>query len=229
MPMPSQPSRFSRAIELRAGARLTREQFHEAYQQSPEGFRAELIAGIVHLAGRATITHANTTLALEAIIARYESATPGVEGAAHATVLLSADAEPEPDMLMRILPEYGGQTSNSSDDYIVGPPELIIEVASDLRSIEFHEKLEDYRRAGVQEYLVLCPGNRIARWLDLKGRRERNAAEERVMRSTSFPGFWIDLRALFEKDQARLVATLEEGIETSDHRNFIQWISKSKQ
>ena len=53
----------------------------------------------------------------------YAAATPGVEVADNATVRLDLDNEPQPDALLRIDADRGGQSRISEDDYIEGPPE----------------------------------------------------------------------------------------------------------
>lgn len=42
------------------------------------------------------------------IISRYEVSTPGVRMTLGITLILSDTSEPQPDILMRLLPEYGG-------------------------------------------------------------------------------------------------------------------------
>jgi hypothetical protein len=43
-------SSFLHTEELHSGDRLSREEFHRLYSEMPEGFRAELIGGIVYVA-----------------------------------------------------------------------------------------------------------------------------------------------------------------------------------
>ncbi len=43
----------------------------------------------------------------------------------------------------------------SSDGYIVGAPELVIEVARSSRSYDLNEKKAEYEQAGVLEYIVV--------------------------------------------------------------------------
>lgn len=62
--------------------------------------------------------------------------------------------EPQPDILLRILPEAGGQTRDSADGYIEGAPELIAEIASSSASYDVHQKKRAYLRNRVREYLV---------------------------------------------------------------------------
>jgi hypothetical protein len=55
----------------------------------------------------------------------YQMATPGVEVVHNATTILGKKSEPQPDLFLRIEPEYGGQSSTNPKEYVVGPPELI--------------------------------------------------------------------------------------------------------
>ena len=72
----------------------------------------------------------------------------------NATVRLDLDNEPQPDALLRIEPEVGGHSRVGEEDYIEGPPELIVEVAASSASYDLHDKLHAYRRNMVQEYVV---------------------------------------------------------------------------
>jgi len=49
---------------------------------------------------------------------------------------------------------YGGPTSADAKGYLQGGPELIIEIAGRSASLDAHDKLRSYRRAGVPEYLL---------------------------------------------------------------------------
>ena len=60
----------------------------------------------------------------------YCAASPGVDLQDNATVRLDADNQPQPDALLRIEPEIGGNSRISEDDYIEGSPELIVEIAA---------------------------------------------------------------------------------------------------
>ena len=61
-----------------------------------------------------------------------------------ATTFLGEDSEPEPDLALRVLPGFGGQSSTSVDDYVAGPPEFIVEIAEADKSIELGDKRRDY-------------------------------------------------------------------------------------
>jgi Uma2 family endonuclease len=208
-------------LDLHTGDRMNREEFHRAYEATPEGFKAELIGGIVYVASRVPIRHGVAHVALGAALGIYKAATPGVEVGNNVTVLLGYDAEPQPDLYLRILPEYGGQSRNSEDDYIDGAPELIAEIALSGRSIDLHAKRNDYLRNGVVEYLVVCVREGELRWFDLREDRELWPGDDKICRVRTFPGLWIDTEALSAGNNARLLETLQHGFATPEHAEFV--------
>src|SRR5436305_1909927 len=125
-------------VELHNGDRMTREEFHRLYERTPEGFRAELIGGIVYVSYPLKLRHAKNHLPLGTLFYNYEAGTPGVESGDNATILLGDEGEPQPDLFLRILPEFGAQSRTTDDDYVEGAPELVAEIAHSSRSIDLH-------------------------------------------------------------------------------------------
>lgn len=150
---------------LENGDRLNRDEFHRLYEQTAEEFSAELIGGVVYVSSPLRRRHGAQHVALSGLLFVNQASTPGVEAGNNATILLGDDSEPQPDLYLRILPESGGNSRTSDDDYIVGPPELIIEVAHSCRAIDLNSKFDDYARHGVREYLVVCLAEEQMRWL----------------------------------------------------------------
>jgi Uma2 family endonuclease len=74
--------------ELHTGDRMTREEFHRIYDETPENFRAELIGGIVYVASPLSLQHGTNHLPLGTVFFAYEGSTPGVQSGDNATVLL---------------------------------------------------------------------------------------------------------------------------------------------
>src|SRR5947209_11403966 len=95
-------------LEMYNGDRMTQPEFHRIYEQMPENFRAELVGGIVYVASPLGIAHANNHLPLGSLLFTYESATPGVQSGDNATIVLGKHDEPQPDLYLRVLPEFGG-------------------------------------------------------------------------------------------------------------------------
>lgn len=212
----------SEPLELHSGDRMTREEFHRIYQQAPEGFRAELVGGIVYVPSPLKRLHGTIHPFVDAVLAAYVGSTPGVECGDNTTILLGEEGEPQPDAYLRILPEYGGQSGTTDDDYVDGAPELIVEIAFSSRSIDLHGKKDDYTRYGVQEYLVLCLRESVLRWFDLQANDERSIGADGVVRASSFPGLWIHAEALLVKKYAQLMTTLQAGLATVEHATFVQ-------
>jgi Uma2 family endonuclease len=208
-------------LELHNGDHMTQDEFHRAYEQTAENFKAELIGGIVYVASPLSWRHGKNHPPLTTVFFVYEGSTPGVECGDNATVILGDSAEPQPDLSMRILPECGGQSRISEDDYVVGPPELVAEIAVSTRSIDLHAKRADYARNGAKEYLVVCPREKLVRWFDLASNQELPLEKDSICRVRTFPGLWIDVPALLERKPAELLATLQRGLDSPEHADFV--------
>lgn len=212
-------SEFSR---LENGDRMSREEFHRAYEQAPRGFKAELIGGVVHVPSPLRRTHGRRRGHLGMLFSAYELNTPGTEAVDNGTVILGDDSEPQPDLLLRVLPEFGGRTRTDRKDYVVGAPELVAEIAYSSRSIDLHAKREDYARNGVLEYLVMAVADRKLYWFDLPANRELTPTSDGIVRIGSFPGFWINIAGLFQPDYKQLMATLQQGLDSPEHVEFVR-------
>lgn len=207
--------------ELYNGDHLTREEFHRIYEQMPPDFRAELIGGIVYVASPLKRPHGTNHLPLGTLFCTYELNTPGVESGDNTTILLGGEAEPQPDLYLRLLPEHGGQSRTTPDEYVEGAPELVAEIAHSSEAIDLHAKRHDYARYGVREYLVLCLRERQLRWFDLRADRELAADADGIIRVRCFPGLWIDVEALLAKDP-RMLGVLQQGLATAEHAAFVR-------
>jgi Uma2 family endonuclease len=129
---------------------------------------------------------------------------------------------PQPDAQLRILPECGGQTRDT-DQFIVGAPELVVEVAKSSRTIDLGDKRADYERAGVREYVevALEPGE--VYWHIRRGRKlvRVRPGRDGLHRSKVFPGLWLDPAALLSGDIAGVFAALDRGLATPEHAEFV--------
>jgi Uma2 family endonuclease len=207
---------------------MSRAEFHHAYERAPKHFKAELIGGIVYVASPLRRPHGTHHLDLGTLLGFYKGHTTGVEAGDNATVFLADNSEPQPDLYLRILPEFGGQSGTSKDEYVTGAPELIIEVAHASHSLDLHGKREDYAANGVREYLVATLADQRLRWFDLANDRELAADSDGVVRVRQFPGLWIDPVALFAANFPKLMGTLQQGIDSAEHAAFIDRLAKAK-
>ncbi|HEY9653022.1 MAG TPA: Uma2 family endonuclease, partial [Coleofasciculaceae cyanobacterium] len=136
--------------------------------------------------------------------------------------------EPQPDALLRIEPQVGGNSSISDDDYIEGSPELIVEVAASSASYDLNDKLKAYRRNGVREYIVWqIYENRVDWFLLQEGRYVPLMPDERsIIRSQVFPGLWLSVNGLLQRNRAEILAVLQEGLQTVEHQSFVERLSQ---
>ncbi|MBD2483771.1 Uma2 family endonuclease [Planktothrix sp. FACHB-1365] len=212
---------------LENGDKLTRIQFERRYQAMPEIKKAELIEGIVYMASPVRAKkHSKPHSHIVTWLGTYEAATPGVETLDNATVRLDADNEPQPDALLRI--EQGGQSTISEDDYVEGAPELIVEIAASTASIDLHQKLNVYRRNGVQEYLVWRIYDSELDWFRLNAGEyiKLEPDSNGIIYSQVFPGLWLDKAALLAGNLAKVLEGLQQGLASQAHQDFVQQLVK---
>lgn len=156
-------------------------------------------------------------------LASYCAATPGVEFYDNATVRMDLDNEPQPDALLRIEPAAGGRSLISDDDYIEGPPELIVEIAASSASYDLHDKLRAYRRNGVQEYIVWRVYDKQIDWFRLLNEEyvAQKPDESGLIHSQVFPGLCLAVQALLDGDLAKVLAEQQKGFGTDEHTAFV--------
>jgi Uma2 family endonuclease len=222
---PANQSREKEPVpQLENGDRLTRAEFERRYDAMPDLKKAELIEGVVYIPSPARHRrHSHPHTQLVGWLFNYEAGTPGDEAGDNGSIWLDLDNEPQPDAYLIIDPEKGGQSQISSDDYIEGAPELVGEVASSSVSYVLNVKLKVYRRSGVLEYVVWRVLDKQIDWFVLRdGLYEpMPAGTDGILRSTVFPGLWLDPRALLGGDLSRLLGVLEEGMKTTEHGEFV--------
>lgn len=207
---------------LEQGDHLDQQTFHARYEAMPPGTRAELIEGIVHMPSPARNTHGRAQTLAILWLATYDVATPGTKSVDNATDILGEESEPQPDGMLMILPEKGGSISINEHDYLVGPPELVVEVASSTESYDLHSKRREYERHGVKEYLVLALRQRRAFWFALRDGKfeELPAGDDAILRSQVYAGLWLDPNAIFNDDGKRLLEVLQLGLASPEHADF---------
>jgi Uma2 family endonuclease len=210
------------------GDRLSRDEFLRRWSEHPETKRAELIGGIVYLASPVTLEHGDSEGDLGLLLGTYAAHTPGVKHAHNTTILMDEDA-PQPDVHLRILPEYGGVTRKKGKS-LWGSPELTSEVCLTSAVYDLHQKLELYEEAGVQEYLAVLIYEREIRWhtLTKKGYQAMAPASDNLWKSKIFPGLWLDGQALLAHDSGKILATLQKGLQSLEHADFVKKLAKKK-
>jgi Uma2 family endonuclease len=228
-PLPSAVA-LSPLPSLENGDRLTRSEFERRYQAMPQLKKAELIEGVVYVAAALRFrSHGQPHAQLLGWLFNYQVATPGIELADNTTVRLDRDNEPQPDVALFISPNLGGQVQVSDDDYLHGAPELIAEVAASTASYDLGDKKKAYRRNGVQEYLVWQMFENRLDWFVLQDEVYVNLAPDAdgIIRSRQFPGLWLALDGLLAGDMVRVLAVLQQGLNSPEHQEFVQQLARA--
>ena len=214
---------------LESGDRLSRHEFECRYTAMPHLKKAELIEGVVYVSSPLRFkSHGQPHGDLIIWLGTYKVSTPGVELGDNATVRLDLDNEPQPDVLLLIDEKLGGQAKISEDDYIEGAPELVAEVAASSASNDLYDKKRAYRRNGVQEYIVWQILENKVDWFSLQNDEyvTLEADANGVIKSRIFPGLWLDMTALLTGEMTKVLAVLQQGLNSTEHQAFVERLSR---
>ena len=216
---------------LENGDRLNRDEFERRYAAMPQLKKAELIEGVVHVAAALGFgSHAEPHSFVMTWLGLYFAATPGVRIGDNPTVRLDGKNAPQPDGILRLEPELGGRSRISSDDYVEGPPELAVEVSASTATVDLQDKKAAYRRHGVQEYIVWQVFDRRIDWFYGEAGRyaDLEPGADGLCRSRVFPGLWLDREAMVQGNLALVLARLNQGLQSSEHRAFVEKLQSTQ-
>lgn len=213
---------------LAFGDKLTREEFLRRWELHPEIKFAELIGGIVYMPSPLSVAHGGMESNVGTWLGVYRAETPGTASGNNTTSLLLGHS-PQPDHNLRILPEFGGG-SRVEDSYLGGTPELLAEICRSSASYDLHVKLDLYQEAKIPEYLTILLYENEIRWhiLDQNVYRVQPPGPDGVWRSKVFPGLWLDGKALLEDNMSQVLAKLQEGLNSQEHRAFVEQLAAKK-
>jgi Uma2 family endonuclease len=223
------PEPKKRVPPLQNGDRLTAEEFDRRYEATPEGFKAELIKGVVYVASPVTFDeHGGPHFDLIGWMALYRMATPGIRGGDNTTIRLPMDNRPQPDACLIIDPLFGGRVQ-IVNRYIVGGPEVVAEVAATSASIDLGDKFDVYRQFGIKEYIVWRVFDEMIDWFVLRGGQFEHLPlpPDGIYRSEALPGLWLDAAALIRGDMARVSHVAQQGIADPKHTEFIAQLNEA--
>lgn len=230
--LPAPPIRRNGRLEpLENGECLTAPEFLRRYEAMREVKKAELIEGIVYMPSPVRFdAHAVPDSLIQFWLMSYVVQTPGTQAGGNSTVRLDIENVPQPDVILRITEECGGLSYLDEKGYLVGPPELVVEIAASSTSIDLHDKLRAYRRNGVKEYLVWRTLDDAIDWFVLAdGDYQRQAPDRKQqLRSVNLPGLVLNVPALLAQDGAAVLATLNTALKQPAHRAFVAKLAASR-
>jgi Uma2 family endonuclease len=190
---------------LETGDQLTLEEFERRYEAHPEIKKAELIDGVVFVASPVSSQHGEPHLDLATWLGFYRASHPGIRAGDNTSMRRRPRSMVQPDLYLR---RIEGTATLSEEGYLESGPELVAEISNTTASYDLHSKMEVYRRAGVQEYIVWRVYDRAIDWFELKdGRYERLYPDESgVIESHVFPGLRLDVEKMLAGDLAAVLA-----------------------
>lgn len=208
---------------LENGDRLTRAEFERRYEAMPQKMKAELVEGVVYMASPVRITHhAKPHGRIMGWLFNYCAVTKGVDFADNSTVRLDQDNEPQPDAVLFVTEDFGGNSYISLDDYLEGSPELVVEISSSTASYDTGEKKKIYRRNNVQEYIIWRVNDNEIDWFA----RENGEYvllpqdENKIIESRFFGGLRLNVAAMLADDLPQVLADLQNGLESPQYQEF---------
>ena len=213
---------------LESGDRLNCYEFERRYSAMPHIRKAELIEGVVYVPAALRFrSHSQPHGNLIGWLWTYKISTPGVELGIEPTVRLGLDNEPQPDAVLLIEEQAGGQARLSEDDYVEGAPEFVAEIAASSTAIDLGDKKRAYCRHGIREYIVWQVLEQKLDWFYLQEGEyvPLQVGQDGVIQSQVFPGLWLAVNDLLTGNMERVLAVLQEGLAIPEHAAFLQRIS----
>jgi hypothetical protein len=203
------------------GDRLALADFLARWERMPSLKFAELVDGVVHVPSPLSYEHGRRDGLAQLVLGTYAARTGVCELVSNATWVM-LDSAPQPDVALRLLPEYGGGTTVEGK-LAAGAPELIVEICQSRRCFDLGPKLALYQQAGVSEFAAVLLEERRIEWRVLEGREYRLHApgEALVYQSAVFPGLWLDEGAFWLAEPRRLLAVLEDGLRSPACQRFL--------
>ena len=216
---------------LENGDRLDSDEFMRRYDAMPELKKAELIHGKVYMGSPVKTRHSEPHGSAMGWLVVYSAATPGTAHADNSTLRFDKQHTPQPDALLRVRNEYGGNAFVDEEDYLCGAPELVVEISASSVSYDLHDKKETYIRFGIQEYVVWRTLDHALDWFRLEGNAYVKVEPDAngIIESSVFPGLRLNVAALLAGDMATVLAELQRGIASPAHAAFVGQLAQRKQ
>ncbi len=209
------PSKRSIIPPLENGDHLSASEFMRRFDAMPSLKKAELIQGKVIMSSPVrTDVHARPDSVLQTWLGVYAATfADTVDAVINATVKLGPDDVAQPDGALYLLQ---GQASLDEKGYLIGSPELVVEIAASSASIDAREKLASYRRAGIKEYLLWRVLDETLEWFVLDDDEYVPLEDsDGVIKSRTFDGLWLDGYAALAGDRAAVLSCLQRGLDES--------------
>jgi hypothetical protein len=199
-------------VPLESGDRLSRAEFHRRYCLRPDIKKAELISGMVYVPSPARYAYHDRQQQLMYLwIVTYSFDDPGLATSLNATIFLTDDGEVQTDVALFRIDQEGATIHLDDEGYLVGTPDLVVEIAASSAAYDLHDKMELYRLAGVPEYIVWqVLENRIDWFVLQDGAYVPHPPDANgIIESRRFPGLRLAVDRMLALDRSAVLATLD--------------------
>jgi len=163
-----------------------------------EDQKADLIDGVIYVASPENIDHNTLLRWFNSVLGLYiDERGLGFVSIEKVAYRLAPKTGPEPDLAF-VREERRGILKKG---FVDGPPDLALEIVSpDSVDRDYEAKRAKYEEAGVREYWVIDPEEERATFFvqGTAGFAEAHV-ENHVFRSRVVPGFWLDVRWLWQR------------------------------
>ena len=183
---------FANKEALYRGLRVSADEY---FRLEEDGFRYELVDGVVCMSPSPTPVHQKVVTRIAAQIVAYLEVHPVGEVFVEVDVHLGAgprggDLVYRPDVIF-LRTERVAQ----NQERIVGAPDLVVEVVSNTsRRYDNETKRSDYQRCGVSEYWLIDPDRESMTFLSLEGNHYvEMSTEGDTLKSRALSGFTLNL------------------------------------
>ena len=160
----------------------------------------------------------------------YRARTPGVQVLDGATAILGRKSEPQPDVPLRILPEYGGQSQNKRG-FVRRRP------GTGRRGRQGHalhrpwsqaQRLRTRRRPGIHRAGARPRRGDLVRLAEAPAGEACRREPEACTARKSFPGSGSTRRRCSQTTSRACCATLDKGLATPEHAAFVAKLAKAR-
>lgn len=165
-----------------------------------DGFKYQVINGVVVMAPSPTPRHQGVLVEIGAQFRNYLKAKPIARVFADVDVRFAADLVYRPDLTVVTLERLPKPLRR-----IDVAPDLVVEILSPgSESMDQRTKLADYERYGVREYWIVSPGETLTvrAWRLQGGKFVASNAADGPVTSIVLPGFVLDMDSLRDAAQA---------------------------
>lgn len=161
--------------------------------------KADLLHGGIYMASPESLNHNDLVRWLTSVLSEFtEERNLGRITVNKVACRLSDESAPEPDIGFIATSRLDRLRSG----YVDGPPDLAVEIVSpESVDRDYEHKRAIYEEFGVREYWLIDPEEHVATFLELESGAfvERPPIGGVYRTSRELPGFWLDVRWLWQR------------------------------